>query len=219
MVKLTKEGDVHILTMDAGENRINRETLDELGAALDEVEGSSGAGALVTTGTGKFYSNGFDIPFLMSQGSKLQEFVAETVEFFARVLTFPMPTVAALNGHTFAAGAMFACAHDVRIMREDRGYWCLPEVDLKMPLPDNMIALLQARYTKAVVHEAAVSGGRFNAAQCLERRLVDRAVPEDQVLPAAIEYAASQANKDRSTLAGIKQALYKDVMPRLVRAK
>ena len=46
---------------------------------------------------------------------------------FARVLAFPRITVAAINGHAFAGGGMLALAHDFRVMRSDRGYFCLPE--------------------------------------------------------------------------------------------
>ena len=225
MIELERHENVFVLTMVDGENRWTTTFTRAFAKAIDEVAASDGPAALVTASAHeKFFSNGLDVEWIMGSdpdhpGGDRKTFGAEFMELMGRIITLPVPTVCAVNGHGFGAGFMSALCHDVRIMREDRGYWCLPEVDLKMPLPDNMIALLQARYTKAVVHEAAVSGGRFNAAQCLERRLVDRAVPEDQVLPAAIEYAASQANKDRSTLAGIKQALYKDVMPRLVRAK
>ncbi len=53
-------------------------------------------------------------------------------------------TVAAVNGHAFAAGAMLATAHDHVVMREDRGYWCLPEVDLGLPLTAAMYAVVAA---------------------------------------------------------------------------
>lgn len=51
----------------------------------------------------------------------------------ARILTLPEPTVAAVSGHVFGAGAMLAMAHDWRIMRSDRGYFCFPEVDIRIP--------------------------------------------------------------------------------------
>ena len=61
-VTLDKSGDVFVLTMDAGENRWNTALVDDLTLALDEVEGSSGAAALVTAGASeKFYSNGLDL--------------------------------------------------------------------------------------------------------------------------------------------------------------
>lgn len=219
MIDLQREGAVFVLRMDAGENRINRESLDELGRMIDEVEAASGECALVTTGTGKFYSNGFDIPFLMSQGPKLQDFVQETVRFFARILMLPMPTVAAINGHQFAAGAMLAASHDARFMREDKGFFCLPEVDLKMVLPRGMVTLLMHRYPRRPVEEAILTGKRYDAAACLQAGFIDRALPEADLLPAAIEYAASQAGKDRSTLAGLKQMLHAEALPILTAPK
>ena len=66
MVDLDRQGDVWVLRMDDGENRFHRESIDALHAALDTVEAVEGPCALVTTGAGKFYSNGLDLDWLLS---------------------------------------------------------------------------------------------------------------------------------------------------------
>ena len=79
---------------------------------------------------------------------------------FARLLAFPAYTVAALNGHTFAAGAMLALACDDRVMRTDRGYFCLPEADIGLPFTDGMAALILARLDHVAAREAMLTGRR-----------------------------------------------------------
>ena len=69
MIDLERDGNVFVLHMQSGENRFNRSFLDALNAALDEVEKSEGAAALVTTGEGKFYTNGLDLTWLMGDGA------------------------------------------------------------------------------------------------------------------------------------------------------
>ena len=60
MIDLRQHDDVFVLQMKSGGNRFNSPLLTELNAALDEVERSEQPSALVTTGEGKFYSNGLD---------------------------------------------------------------------------------------------------------------------------------------------------------------
>src|SRR5215470_556992 len=130
--------------MQSGENRFNRPFLDALSKALDDVEKSSGAAALVTVGAEeKFYSNGLDLDWIMGRGqAEGERFVRDFLAFLGRVLAFPVPTVAAMNGHAFAGGGMLALAHDYRVMRADRGFFCLPEVDINLPFAPGMSALI-----------------------------------------------------------------------------
>ena len=44
-------------------------------------------------------------------------------------------------GHVYAAGGLLALAHDYRIMREERGWFCLPEINLPLPFTVSMIEL------------------------------------------------------------------------------
>ena len=109
MVELRKEGDVFILTMVEGQNRWNTTFVRAFSKALDEVEESTGPAALVTTSANeKFYSNGLDIEWYRSKGEHSggdrAVFVKEFMALMSRIMTFPMPTVAAINGHAFGAG-------------------------------------------------------------------------------------------------------------------
>ena len=209
MIDLTRTGDVYVLRMTAGENRFNRPWLEGFSGALDEIEATDGPAALVTTGDGKFYSNGLDLEWLMGAGAdEFAGFAAEVQNLLARLLLFPVPTVAALNGHAFAAGGMLALAHDFRVQRGDRGYFCLPEVDIKLPFTKGMSALIQARLTPQAAHEAMVYGKRLGGPDALARGIVDAAVAEADVLPTAVELAAGLAGKDRATVQAIKRGLY-----------
>jgi enoyl-CoA hydratase/carnithine racemase len=177
--QLIQHGDVYVLTMDAEENRFNRSSLERINQLLDEVEAIQGPVALVTTGTGKFYSNGLDLDWVMSAAADMsfQEMALETQRLLARTLTFPRPTVAAINGHCFAAGAMWSLAHDFRVMRADRGFWSLPEVAIKIPFTEGMAALIQARLTPQAAHLAMTTAHRFGGEAAHEAGIVDLAVP------------------------------------------
>lgn len=101
-----------------------------------------------------FYCNGLDLDWLSAHPDQHQDYVVSVQELFARVLSLPVITVAALQGHTFAAGAMFSLAQDFRVMRADRGFWCLPKADINIPFTPGMAALIQARLTPQTAHEA-----------------------------------------------------------------
>lgn len=214
MIDLQRKDAVFVLTMKSGENRFNRTFLTALSEAVDEVERSDGPAALVTVGEGKFYSNGLDLDWLTGLGDvdAVGEFLTDFEKLFARLLCFPMITVAALNGHTFAGGAMLSLAHDFRVMRDDRGYWCLPEADLGMPLRPGMNAIITGRLSKNTAHEAIVTGRRYGAAEAAEAGIVQQAVPEAEVLPAAIALAAPHVGKKREAQAALKQEMYAGVL-------
>ena len=199
--------------MDAGENRMNPDWLQAITAALDEVDAASDPVALVTTGADRFYSNGLDLDFLLAGGSELfRTFVIQVEALLARVVEAPYITVAACNGHTFAAGALLAIAHDIRVMREDRGFFCLPEVDLGLPFTAGMDALIKQKLPITSAHEVMVTGRRIGGAEAAARGLVSEAVPEEQVLARSIALATEFAGKDRNALRVIKRRMYGDML-------
>jgi Delta3-Delta2-enoyl-CoA isomerase len=216
MIRTETDGDVTIIHMESGENRFHPALLDELNAALDAVESSDGPGAVVLVGQGKFFSNGLDLDYMGSAGEdEAQRVLGRVHALFARVLAFPTATVAALNGHVFAAGAMLAMACDQRVMRDDRGYFCLPEVDISIPFTPGMQALLTSRLPQPVRHEAMATGRRYTAADALAAGIVDATASEADVLGDAVQRAQALAGKPRWAMGTIKSNLYADAIAKL----
>ncbi len=205
---LTREGEVFVLDLGNGENRFNDDSLEAIERCLDEVQAAPAPRALVTTASGKIWSNGLDLEWMAANQERIGEFVPRLHELLARVLELDVPCVAALQGHTFAAGAMLALAHDQRVMRADRGFFCLPEVDIRIPFTHGMNALIAARLSKHAAHEAMTTGRRYGGLDAQAAGIVDHAVEEERVLAQAIELAAALASKDPATLGAIKHRLY-----------
>ncbi|MEV4258305.1 enoyl-CoA hydratase-related protein [Spirillospora sp. NPDC049652] len=215
MIELKREGDVFVLRMEAGENRFHPDFLAAMDRALTEVEQAEGPKALVTTGSGKFYSNGLDLDWLGAHQEEFVPYLESVNGLYARFLELPAPTVAAVNGHAFAGGGMLALAQDFAVMRTDRGYFCLPEVDLGMSFTPGMSALIQSRLTAPVAHEAMLTGRRYTAEEAREAGIVQRTADEAGVLPAAIELAASLAAKNGGTVKAIRVGMYKGTIAAL----
>jgi len=212
---LDRIDDVFVLDLGDTENRFHPDWLTSVEEHLAVVEQAEGPRALVTTATGKFFSNGLDLDWLGGHGDQMAAYIARVQELFARVLALPVVTVAALQGHTFAAGAMLALAHDHRVMRADRGFWCLPEVDLGMPFAAGMAALIRARLTPQAAHEAMVTGRRYGGGDALAAGIVDRVADEDRVRASALELARPHVAKAGPNLSAIKAGMYGPVLDAL----
>ena len=215
MPSLDRQENVFVLDLGDGENRFHPDWIAAVGTALDEVEKADGPRALVTAATGKFWSNGLDLEWLTAHADDYHDYVVSVHQLFARVLSLPLVTVAALQGHTFAAGAMLSLAHDFRVMRADRGYWCLPEADISIPFTPGMSALIQSRLTPRTAHEAMVTARRYGGADAAAAGIVDQAVDEDAVRSTAIELAQAQVNKAGDTVGTIKSRMYGPVLSTL----
>lgn len=212
---MRREGNVYLLDLGDGENRFTREAVAEMAEIIGEVRSASGERALVTVASGKFFSNGLDLDVLLSDTAGAPEYVRSVQLLFADLLTLPAPCVAAISGHAFAAGAMLAITHDVRVMRADRGFFCLPEIDLGLPFTWGMTALLRARMTPAVAHEAMVTGRRYGGGEALAAGIVDEAVSDEEVLVHALAHAERLAPKACDAMGAIKARLYADVVRQL----
>ena len=214
MASLRREGDVCLLDLGEGDIRFNGDSVGSIERCLDEVEAAAPC-ALVTVASGKVWSNGLDLQWIAGQGAAAPAFVMRVHELLARFLEIGVPTVTAIQGHVFAAGAMLALAHDERVMRADRGYFCLPEVDINIPFTPGMSALIAARLPAQAAHETMVLGRRLGGVEALAAGIVQAAVGQDEVQAVAVQRAAALSGKDRATMHTIKARLYEGTLAAL----
>ncbi|MUL83102.1 MULTISPECIES: enoyl-CoA hydratase-related protein [unclassified Mycolicibacterium] len=204
---LDYDGEIAILDLGDDENRFTPEFLDTVDGHLDAVL-AKGAHGLVTTADSKFYSNGLDLDWLGAHTDQGDWYVGRVQGLLARVLTFPLPTAAAVVGHAFGAGAMLAIAHDFRVMRADRGFFCFPEVDIRIPFTPGMAALIQAKLTPQAAVASMTTGRRFGGTDAHEHGLVDATADENRVTSTATDLLRPLGGKDSGTLGAIKQVMF-----------
>jgi Delta3-Delta2-enoyl-CoA isomerase len=216
-VEFHLDGHVAVVSMNSGENRFNPFFLDALMGTLDAIEAQTAATVLVVNSSHeKIFSNGIDldwlVPVIQSRDlAAAKGFFYRLNELFKRLLTYPLVTVAAISGHAFAGGAVFGCTFDFRFMRSDRGFFCLPEVDLGMPFLPGMNAVLRRAIPEDALTEMQLTGIRLTAEMCRTRRIVKGAWPLDQLMDRVMDFAR-QVNKQRSTIAELKARLNRSVI-------
>ncbi|BFZ58187.1 hypothetical protein PYCC9005_005249 [Savitreella phatthalungensis] len=216
----TTQEEIYVLRMHNGEdNRLTTGLCQAVLTAMDLIERRcpvGTAGALIVTGAHpKFFSNGLDLNHAFeTPGFWDKSFYA----MLRRVLSFHLPCLAAINGHAFAGGAMFAMCFDYRFSNSRRGYICLNEIDFGAPLQPGMLACVQSRLTPSALRKCVLEGHRFTGPEQLEAGFVEATVDpsEEGVLKAAMVQARKVMSKAASGAFGkLKIGINVDILDKL----
>lgn len=212
-LEISKDDGIVVISMKHGDsNAFNLDFLLELEDCVEQVKSDPESRALVFTSLNeKIFSVGLDVPWMVANPSKVMGFMKEMFSFLAHMLICPIPTLAAINGHALAGGAVFAFALDYRFMRKDNAYIALPEINYKISWPGSMLKLVQRVSSHDVFRDMILQGKRFYANEALEAKLVDGAYSREWLLPKSIEFAKELAKKDRVTYAHIKRTMRKEL--------
>ncbi|KIK62525.1 hypothetical protein GYMLUDRAFT_41986 [Collybiopsis luxurians FD-317 M1] len=178
-----------------------------------------GKGALIIVGRrdqDKFFSNGLDF----ENSQKDPNFFQDTYDpLLARILTFPIPTIAAINGHCFAGAFMLSMACDYRVMTDGskrRAWLSMNEVHFGAPWPISFAALVRLKFGSAPLQrKMALEGHRFTPEEALQAGIVDAVVNGDTaaVLARAEELADQWAGNAQGGVWGsIKKEFARDVL-------
>ncbi len=198
VVTWEKKEHTAIVWMDNAANTQNLTFAKDLNHCLQAAMAEPDIRALILTATDpKSFSQGVDLPWIeeaFAQGSshEIKAFMHTMNELFIRLLTLPVPTIAAINGHAFGNGAILACACDFRFMRADRGYFCFPEVDLGIPFLPGMLAIVKKAFAYDQFYDLYLTGRRAGAEELAERKmLVKASASSEALMEDAMAFAAT----------------------------
>jgi enoyl-CoA hydratase/carnithine racemase len=209
---LSRRDDVFVLDLGEDGNSFTPDYVAELMRLIELVAAEPAPRALVTTASGNSWALGLDLEWIATNSERVGELIEAMHLLDARMLELPVATVAAIAGHAFAGGGLFALAHDFRVMREDRGFFCLPEVDGHISFTPGLTALVRGRLAPQTAHTVLSTGRRYSGPDALAAGIVDSLASAEDVLETSIALAASLADKDPETLGAIKSELYGGVL-------
>jgi len=209
-ISVHQRGDVAVLVWNDDENRVNLDSLGRLHEILDELDAIDGPLGVVLTGQGKFFSNGLDLERFGTNPSEFGATLTELHRTIGRLLVYPAYCVAALNGHTFAAGALLSCAFDYRVMRSDRGYWCMNEAVIGLALDEKLWSILANRLPRSSAILAATTAHRFSGPDAHEHGIVEALAEERDLLDHAVGVAERYSTLNRKILGEHKRLIHGD---------
>jgi enoyl-CoA hydratase/carnithine racemase len=201
LIEIELQKGIAVLTMNTAENRHNPEFLAEFNQHLDQIEADQKIKSVILTSSSeKNWSLGVDLAW-MSQPTNTPEiisgFMTDLTGLLKRIVTFPMPIIAALNGHTYGNGSVLACACDFRFMKSDKGFFCFPEVDVLVPFVPSMFPLINKAIPQAFFNRLAMSGQRVGAQELLDNNVVEAIFANQEELDAGVAEFAKLLNKNR----------------------
>ncbi|KAI0021968.1 enoyl-CoA hydratase/isomerase family protein [Xylariomycetidae sp. FL0641] len=213
IVCTTPSPQVYLLTWSSPpDNRLTPAFCAALMEALDVIEFGHSPGVVVTTSAiPKFYSNGLDLQLAIATPGFWE---TSLYPLFRRFLTYPMPTLALINGHGFAGGLMLAMHHDYRVFVDAggkrRAFLCVNELEFGAPLLPPMASIFRIKVTSPTVYrDLVLEARRFDAPAALQAGLVD-AVGDMEAVMKLVEERALRKRGTTGIYGRLKAEMYRE---------
>jgi len=154
-----------------------KQLLGDLSDAIRRAR-ESGARAAVLTGSGSIFSAGVDL-FRVMAGAEpyASQFIPALTATFLELFEYPLPLVAAVNGHAIAGGCILACSCDYRLMAEGKGTIGVPELLVGVEFPTVALEIMRHSVPANELHALIYTGQLCVAGQAHDRGLIDEVVP------------------------------------------
>lgn len=211
---VTIDDGVALLHLDDGKaNALSHQVIDLLHQGLDRA--IEDANAVVIAGRPGRFSAGFDLSVMSAGDKPMQDMVLAGAEWLIRLYAHPQPTVAACTGHALAGGAITLLTCDTRIGAEGDFKIGLNEVGIGMPLPEFAVELARDRLAPHHLVKATAQGEIYDPVGAVEAGYLDRHLPAEQVLDAALVEARRLSTLRRGAVAATKSNLRSATLRRM----
>ena len=143
------DAPIHYIVLNHADYTFTADKILQHVALLEKIEATKGPGVVVTVSTSpKIFSTGFNLPYWMEKTDNFLVSVGVLNLLIEKLVTFPLPTMAVINGHAYAGGAILALLHDFRIMNSQKGNVCLSEATVGQALPTACAAVCMEKMGK-----------------------------------------------------------------------
>ena len=207
-MNLSLKDGIHILTLTnaANDNTFTTEVMNEYMAAFDTVESYQGNSALIITcDDEKTFSTGINLAWLTEQSAEgTAEFMQAFHTVLCRFALLNIPTIACINGNAYAGGAILASGADFRLMREDRGRFCLPEINIPLPFTPVTLSMVSLLPNQQALKNMLLTGIAYTGLEAEALNIVDSIHPADELQISAFKLAQLLATKDRAIYSSIR---------------
>lgn len=195
MVKSEYRNGYAILTINRPEalNALNKEVIADLEAAVSEIEANGQISTLIITGEGRSFVAGADIgeqSVLDLEGGR--KWGQRGSALMRRIEKLEIPTIAAVNGFALGGGCELALSCDI-IIAGEKAKFGQPEVGLGITPGFSGTQRLPRRVGIGKAKELIFTGRMIGAAEALEIGLVNKVVPQEDLMGEAVAMAESIA--------------------------
>lgn len=192
-------------------NSITRGTLDKLKSAVDKVKTDETIKGLVLTGSGRFFSSGFDLNTFLGFTSLDQAvaFITYADEVLLDLFLCPKPVVCAMNGHAAAGGLIFAMASDYRIITDHPKIKVgMSEIKIGVPLSPAQSAVMRFGLdSDKRFRDVMYFGEMIDVHTALKREIVDRVVQADDLIKTATSLVSQWIDTPARPFCRLKEEL------------
>lgn len=218
-IEVQKSDGIVTLMIKRGKvNALNNTVIDEMRVLLKAFERDPEVKSIILTGSGKFFSFGFDIPeFLSFTKGQFREYLVNFTDLYTYIFGYPKPVVAALNGHTIAGGCMLALACDHRVMVSGKARISLNEIGFGASVFAGSTEMLRFWAGSANATEILFSGALYSAQEAKGLGLVHEVAGADALIEAARMKASGFASKYPPAFASIKALLRRSIVEEMKR--